>query len=205
MADKFKNLKKLPAEPAARLLANAQVKLKTKITAPASAPIPAVLAELDAAEGIPARIDTLRLLSVALPPRESVWWACLAARDYLGEKAKPTKALEAAEAWVYRPGEETRHAAIHLLEHADPDDDTMFCAMAVAYSDGTLGTGELAQIPAPPGGPATPVFAMNAKTLEGPAEIPDIEAHLRFLIDRGLDIARGGNGQIPRPTAKEKA
>lgn len=47
-----------------------------------------------------------RLLAYALPEREAVWWGCMcvghtAAQCEEGER----RALEAAEAWVWHPGE----------------------------------------------------------------------------------------------------
>ena len=84
MNERYKNMVKVPQQPAAKLLSNANVMLQTNVDAPASAPIQAVLSELDEKGEW---IDILKLLAVVLPPRERVWWACLAARDYLGPKS----------------------------------------------------------------------------------------------------------------------
>jgi hypothetical protein len=192
MSGRFENLKKIPPEPAARMLAMANSKLQTPLKSPASAPVPVVLAELEAAG---ASFDMLHLLAVALPVREATWWACLAARDLIGhDEKKPPACLAAAEDWVFRPGDETREAARLAIETADMDDETTFCAMAALYSDGTLGPGDLKEYPAPPNALAASVTAMNLKAL---AAFPDeAEAHLDLLIERGLDIARGGNGRV---------
>ncbi|OZA10157.1 MAG: hypothetical protein B7Y02_11245, partial [Rhodobacterales bacterium 17-64-5] len=85
MSERFSGLTKLIRQPAARLLAHANAELDTELTSPASASVEVVLAELDQKGAV---IDMLRLLSVALPPRERVWWACLAARDSLAPGAK---------------------------------------------------------------------------------------------------------------------
>ena len=188
---RFADLKKVPRQPAARLLALANARLNTPLTAPASAPVETVLAEL-AEKG--AVVDMLRLLSVALPPRERVWWSCLAARDVLGPGAEPTPPLKAAEAWVFKPGEETREAARAALELAEVDDDTVHCATGVLYCDGTLGPGALAEHAAPPGAAETCAFAMNVIALGSrPDAFPDFG---QLLVDRALDIARGGSGRI---------
>jgi hypothetical protein len=195
MTQRFADLKKVSKEPAARLLAGANARLKTPLKAPVAAPVSVVLAELEEAG---AWIDMLRLLSVALPPRERVWWACLAGRDVVeAEKgAGATRLpppLAAAEAWVFKPSDAARDAARAAAEMAEPFDDTSLCATAVIFFDGTLGTGALAQQPAPPGVAQAAVFGMNLLSLG--LEGQDFAAAANRLIDRALDIARGGNGR----------
>ncbi len=192
MNPRFENLKKLPAEPAAKLLANANTKLQTKLAAPASAPVGAVLKELDEKS---AKIDILRLLSVAIPPREATWWACLAARDLIGgPDVKPVPPpLATAERWVFKPTQENRQLAREAFEGAEMDDDTAYCAMAALYADGTLGPGDMNQHPAPPNGVSAAVLAMNMIAMR--ANVERMQVYLDILIDRGLDIARGGNGK----------
>lgn len=192
MNKRFENLKKIPAEPAARMLAMANTKLQTPISAPASAAIDIVLKELDAKN---AKIDILRLLSVALPPREATWWACLAGHDLIGPDPKIVPPpLACAERWVFKPSEENRIAVRDAYETADMDDDTSFCAMAALYADGTLGPGDMNQTPAPPNGVSAAVFAMNLLSMK--MNVERMQLHLDILIDRALDIARGGSGRV---------
>lgn len=192
MSKRFENLKKIPPEPAAKLLSNANTRLQTKLTAPVSASVSAVLTELGEKA---AKIDMLRLLSVALPPREATWWACLAARDLIGADAKVVPPpLAAAERWVFKPTQENRDMARQCFEGADQDDDTAYCAMAALYADGTLGPGEMNQHPAPPNGVSAAVFAMNLIAMR--ANVARMQPYLDILIDRGLDIGRGGNGRV---------
>lgn len=192
MTKRFENLKKIPSEPAARMLAMANTKLQTPIVAPASAPIDVVLQELEAKA---AKIDMLRLLSVALPPREATWWACLAGHDLIGVDPKMIPPpLACAERWVFKPTEENRIAARDAFETADMDDDTTYCAMAALYADGTLGPGDLNQTPAPPNGVSAAAFAMNLLSMK--MNVERMQLHLDILIDRALDIARGGNGRV---------
>lgn len=189
---RFADLKKIPAEPAARMLSTANLKLQTEIKAPASASVPEVLTELDEAGAI---FDELLLLAVALPKREATWWGCLAARDLVGQDVDPVPAsLGAAEAWVFKPTDENREAARAAMEVADIDDDTSLCAMAAFYGDGTLGPGELAEHPAPPAAVAAAVFGINMKSLD--ANSDRMQEHATLLIDRALNIARGGNGSV---------
>jgi hypothetical protein len=194
MDARFANLKKIPREPAARLLAGANARLSTPLKAAASAPIETVLEELNTAG---ATFDMLRLLAVALPPRERIWWACLAARDLLGPGAEAPASLSAAEAWVFKPTDANREAARAAAEAAEVGDDTSLCGTAVAMNDGRLGTGDMAEHAAPPGAAATAVFGMAMLALSRNPE--DHVARGRILIDRALDIARGGNGRLERP------
>lgn len=192
MSKRFENLKKIPPEPAARMLAMANTKLQTPISAPASAPVDVVLTEL---EQKAAQIDILRLLAVALPPREATWWACLAARDLIGEDAKTVPIpLACAERWVFKPTEENRIAARDAFETAEMDDDTTFCAMAALYAEGTLGPGDMNDTPAPPNALGAAVLAMNM--IAAKARADTFKTYVDILIDRGLDIARGGNGRV---------
>ncbi|NNE52756.1 MAG: hypothetical protein HKN30_10175 [Sulfitobacter sp.] len=199
MQERFKNLTKLSSEPAAKILAAQNARLETQLAAPASAPIDEVLSELAEKD---APVDMLRLLSAVLPPRERVWWACLAARDIIGsgpENATPS--LKAAEDWVFKPTEENRAAAVASLDYAPVEDDTVHCALSVMYADGTLGPGELAQHPGPPGGSSVTAFAMNIEALGRKMELFD--DYVEVLIDRALDIARGGSGKIDVPVMEE--
>jgi hypothetical protein len=165
-----------------------------------------VLGELaDAA----AWLDVMQLLAAALPPRQAVWWACLAARDLTGPdltgggKEVP-RPLAAAEAWVFQPNDDSRAAAKQAIDTAAANDDTVYCAIAALYAAGTLGPGEFADFPAPPNAVAAMVQTMNM--LSARANSARFDDHLQMLIDRGLDIARGGNGNVdPREPAPARA
>lgn len=199
MSERFNDLIKLSPDPAAKQLSLANAELKTKLEAKASASPVEVLAELEAKE---AWLDMLQLMAVLLPPRERVWWACLAARDAVGPKSKDDPLpLTTAEAWVFKPDEDHRIAAQQSLDTAKPADKTKHCARAVLFFDGTLGPGDLAQHPAPQGVAASSAFAMNLVALKACSDTFD--AHMQVLIDRALDIARGGNGRV-EPTADGK-
>ena len=188
---RFIRMVKIPNEPAARLLAAANARIVEKTGLPAIAGVAEVLEALDERD---AHIDILRLLSVALPPRERVWWACLSARDILstGEGAVPLT-LTAAEAWVRNPGDETKAAVRQALDAAPVHDDLSLCATAAVFADGTMGAGDLAKLPAPPGASEAAVFAMNIMCIARCAKQFEIEAER--LIDRAVDIAQGGNGK----------
>ncbi|MEM1432280.1 MAG: hypothetical protein AAGG09_22715 [Pseudomonadota bacterium] len=186
--DRFENLKKIPPGPAARLLADANLKLDTELDAPVSAPASEVLKELEEKGAL---VDMLKLISAALPPRECVWWACLAAHDVPAKETSPI--LKAAEKWVFQPTKENREALQAVIQLAGPDDDQALCGTAAFYGDGTLGTGDLETEPAPVGVVAAMSLGQNFLCLK---DRDDDQEHMRVLIDRGLDIARGGNGRL---------
>lgn len=200
MNTRFADLKKVPNQPAVRLLALANTKLETKLKAPANAPVDVVMAELEQADAV---VDMLRLMSAALPARERVWWACLAARDVVGpdpEVVPPP--LLAAESWVRKPSDGARDAARIAVENADIDDDTVLSANAVVYCDDKLGTGELAQYDAPVGASQICAFGINIHAMGTGDDVMKMAHH---LIDRAVDIARGGNGDIKLAMDKEAA
>lgn len=200
MSDRFADLKKIPDQPAARLLAAENAKLKTELNAPANTPVVELLAKLEEVE---AHVDMIRLLSVSLPARECVWWACIAGRDLLGPGGK-SPCLSAAEAWVFEPTDPMRDKLQTVLESGSTGDPTSLCATAAYYAPGNLGPGDLQKQPAPVGVVAACCFGINLKTLKLG---PDTKTRFNLIIDRALDIARGGNGQVelPKPTEEETA
>ena len=111
--------------------------------------------------------------------------------------------LAAAETWVFEPNETNREAVFHALQDTDPGDDTVHCGSAALYYNGTLGTGDMAEHPAPPGGAELSAFVMNVVALGHHSD--KFDSHMQLLIDRALDIARGGNGRVdPAPSEKEE-
>ena len=194
----FDDLRKIPPQPAARMLAAAGARLSTRLVAPASAPVSAVLAELADKQAL---FDMLYLMAVVLPGREAVWWACLAARDMVPE-GQTTPSLAAAEAWVFKPDADNRATAQRAMEAAGPDDETVYCAMAAVYADGRMGTGALADQPAPPAAVPAAVLTMNLKALDWVGQ--GTVDHGWTLLARALDIARGGNGHVTAEPPKAR-
>ncbi len=192
MNKRYQGLVKLPSEPFAKVMAQANIHIKTQLDCPASAKAEVALAELEEKE---AWVDLLMSIATLLPGRERVWWACLAARDFIGPKSdKDPAPLSAAEAWVFQTTDENLNIVSSALDHAYVDDDTTHCAVSALYANGQLGPGDLAQHPAPAGASEAAAFAMNLVALN---ELSDkFEVHMQLLIDRALDIARGGNGRV---------
>jgi hypothetical protein len=140
--------------------------------------------------------DAVRFLAGALPRREAVWWACTAARIALQPEAKPAvvAALDAAEAWVFRPTEETRRATKDKAEAARLDNPAAWSAMAAFWSGGSISDA---------GGPAVepdakllPVAVSGAVMFAAVQRDPiRAEEHYQVLLAAGLDIADGGTGR----------
>ena len=169
-----------------------RAKLTSRPVVPPEVDVPTLLRELEAEYQ---HVDIVRVLGAVLPTREGIWWACLAGRDIVGVDSKSVPAtLATAEAWVFDPKEAHREAARAALDAADTDDPTELCAMAVAMRDGKLGPGKLSDYDAPTGATAMAIFGMNLLACgHNPEAFP---THLQVVIERGLDIARGGDGRI---------
>ena len=191
--DRYEGLKKLPVEPALDCLAKKQAKLELPAETPPEIGFGDLLADLEGREDYQ---QAMKVLAHGLPPREAVWWGCLGARDELGldQEAEAPPALAAAEAWVMKPTEETRQAAFDLIETEKLPKTARLCAMVAVYAEGTMGPGVMADVDTPPNAIGDMVFGVMMKaTYRDPKQaIPSA----RHLLDRGMDIAKGGNGQV---------
>lgn len=140
--------------------------------------------------------DAARFLAFALPRREAVWWACLCAREVLPVGAKPEvmAALEAAEAWVYKPLEENRRAAMARAEATGFASPCSWAAVGAFWSAGSLGPPDLPAVP--PGPELTGTAVSGAITMAAVQTEPEhAEAKYRRFLDYGLDLANGGTGR----------
>jgi hypothetical protein len=141
-------------------------------------------------------VDGIRFLAHALPPREAVWWACLAARAALiaGDPAAQA-ALEAAEAWVYQPDEDHRRVAMAAAAALANNNPARWAATAAAWTGGSLAPPEAPIVP--PGATLTGQAAAGAVLLAAVQSEPEAapDRHRR-AIAQALDIARGGSGRI---------
>lgn len=195
--DPFAGLKKLPETPAQALADAAEIEFSVPIEGEETTPADALrqFAEADKPG------DQIRMLALALPPREGVWWACVCMRDML--PAAPVKmpdCLTTAEAWVYKPNAETREAAHKAAQAARPSDDTQIVATAAVYAAGTMGPGDLDAMPLQAGAFAN-VLAGAVLTAMANAREELAERMPGLVIERGLDIARGGNGRLETEAA----
>lgn len=141
--------------------------------------------------------DAVKFLSQALPRREGVWWACLAARTaaaVVAPRPIDTAALEAAETWVFKPTEENRRAAMEKAQAAEFNSPAAWAAVAAFWSAGSM---------APPGQPVVPPAphlagrAVTGSVMLAAAQGDATAATQRYtrFIASGLDIGAGGNGK----------
>jgi len=144
-------------------------------------------------------LDVIKFIAHALPKRESVWWACLAAK-YQFESIKEDKedyllAMDAAELWVRKPTEQNRRSAEELSIKTEYKHAASWAAMAAFWSTGSV---------TKPGDPEVPpqpyLFAhavAGAVSLAGALTNPEKpEDGFKQLIAQGLDLAYGGNGEL---------
>ncbi|MBL8834635.1 MAG: hypothetical protein JNL66_00245 [Alphaproteobacteria bacterium] len=144
--------------------------------------------------------DAVRVLAVSLMPREAVWWAALAAHAAMAVMRKPgdADALAAAEAWVYKPTEENRRAAMAKAQSTQFDSAGAWAAVAAFWSGGSMAPPNAPVVPPPPFLIARAVI--GAVTLAAVAGPPDkIPGRYAQLVAQGIDIAAGGNGRIAAP------
>ena len=142
--------------------------------------------------------DAIRWLAQGLKPRESVWWACLAARAYIEwGHALPEPdlaALTAAETWVFKPEEDNRRAAMAKAQETGYQSPASWAAIAAFWSGGSMAPPDAPSVPPPQHLIGRAVWgAVMIATNSGPP--PELGQRQKQLLDQGLDIARGGNGR----------
>ena len=140
--------------------------------------------------------DAIRFLAFALPIREAVWWACVAVHGTVRSPGElETKCVQRAAAWVYEPGEDRRRACMEVAEAAKFEGAAAYVALSVFWSGGSLAPEGLPDaLPDPRLGPIGAAAAILLALSAGdPAGL-----HKRFtaVMQRGLDIANGGNGWL---------
>ncbi len=139
--------------------------------------------------------DAIRFLAYALPHREGVWWACLAARTSLAPDTPPGHAetIAAAEEWVYHPSDEARRAAFAAAEKIGFKSPAAYAGLAAFWSGGSLAPPGLPEIPPDPA--LCPTAVSSAVLLAAVVREPHkAEGKYRAFLTSGVDIANGGNG-----------
>jgi hypothetical protein len=125
-----------------------------------------------------------------------VWWACLAARATARPNAPASAeaALAAAEAWVYKPTEENRRAAMALAEAAEFNGPASWAAVGAFWSAGSMAPPEAPVVP--PGETLTAAAVTGAVILAAVQQEPEkAEQRYREFLEQGVDIAMGGSGR----------
>jgi hypothetical protein len=145
--------------------------------------------------------DAIEFLARALPKREAVWWSGLCAREVLPQEAPPPKlvaAVQAAEAWVYRPTEENRRKAQQSAEAITKSHPAQWTAMGAFWSGGSMAPADVPEVKPPEQATARAV----AGAIVMAATVDPMQAQERFarFLNYGVDIANGGTGRPPAKT-----
>lgn len=142
-------------------------------------------------------LDAIKLLAHGLPKRESVWWSCLAARAVLKPDTDEVNinALIAAEAWAKNPSEENRLRCRDLGEKTKHKTAASWAATAACWSTGSMAAEGEPEIQAPEYLFAHAVAgAVSIAATE--ADSDNLEEQYQIFLNQGIDLARGGNGQV---------
>lgn len=141
--------------------------------------------------------DAVAFLAHGLPKREAVWWACLCVRSALGDphQARDLEILGLAEAWVQDPSDSNRRAAMAAAEASEFKTPACWAAVAAFWSGGSLAPADLPEVPPADNltGKAVVAAVMMAVAVGDPDKMAE---RYRQLLARGVDIARGGNGNV---------
>ncbi len=141
-------------------------------------------------------VDAVYFLAHALPKREATWWACLCARQAWTEKTPENeiKAVELAEAWVYKPTEDNRILILPITEELTYKTATSWAVMAAFWSGDDISPVPQAIIPPPEKLYAKAVIGavLLSATQEKASKVNE---NYRLFLQQGINIANGGNGR----------
>jgi hypothetical protein len=140
--------------------------------------------------------DAVGVMAHGLPKREAVWWACVVARTLVDQDTSPgvVAALDAAEAWVFRPTEETRRAAMERAQATAFDHPGVWAAVGAFWSGGSMAPPDLPAVP--PADHLTGVAVVGAVVLTAVKRQPELAPEkLKGFLLQAIDIANGGNGR----------
>jgi hypothetical protein len=138
-------------------------------------------------------MEGLQFMVYALPKREAVWLACLAARSVAIKTEEDSAALAAVEKWVFEPSVQT-----HQPLRAAAEATGMSTASGMAAAAGSWAEGSLTSkgVSVPPPDDLTPKAVWAAILLTVSKNHPDnlVEGH-RIFLNKAINIAEGGSGQ----------
>jgi hypothetical protein len=155
-------------------------------------------AGLDRLAGAGRHSDAVRLAAHALPKREAVWWACMCARAVPDPKlpAEDAAAIEAAEAWVRRPDDPSRRAAMEAAQKTGFRSAEAWAAVAAFWSGGSMSPA--GQPDVPPADHLCGVAVGGAVVLAAVRVKPErADARFARVLESARAIAAGGAGRLP--------
>lgn len=135
--------------------------------------------------------DCLYFLAYALPKRLGVWWLtqCIRAAESLKSEGDPAM-LEATEAWVKSPNDETRRTAMKLAEDLEMATPAALAGASVFFTHGSLGPANTPEVPAPDNvaGIGIGGGAILAAVIHSPEKAPE---RRRRFVDLALKVSSG--------------
>ena len=153
---------------------------------------------LDRLERAGLLIEATRLVAHALPAREAVWWACACSRHSAASGANPateTAIRDAAEAWVRKPSDELRRAAMKKAEEAGFGSPEAWAAVAAFWSGDSMAPPEAPKVPPQPHFTGLAV-AGSVALAAARGRATRREARLKQFLGAAKDIAAGGAGRL---------
>lgn len=151
--------------------------------------------------------DAVRFLAFALPKREAVWWACVTARsDQTQSTEAQEECLERAVAWVYEPTDAKRRICMEAAEDAQFEGAAAYAALAAFWSGGSLAPENMPEVLPDPSLAAIGVGASVLLAITD-GDPKRLEERFEAAMQRGIDIANGGNGRLEtdRPPRKVRS
>ena len=141
--------------------------------------------------------DAINFLANALPKREAVWWACLCARQTLNNEAPANdiKAIELAEAWVYKPVQAVCEPTYSAAIATEFKTAAGWAALAAFWSGENISPSKEAIVP--------PSVDLTGKAVNGAVTLSavltndpkKITENYQLFLEKGIEIACGGNGR----------
>ncbi len=155
------------------------------------------VAALQALEAADLLTEAARLTAHALPKREAVWWACMCARHTALAAMPPAdqRALEDAEAWVFKGEDSLRRRAFEHAQESNFASPEAWAGVAAFWSGDSMAPLGQANVPPASHLAATAVAgSVLLAAVRDPAERR--AARLSRFLASARDIAAGGTGRL---------
>ena len=140
--------------------------------------------------------DAVSFVAYALPKREATWWACQCVRSCLNDQSIATdkKAIELAEAWVYKPTSENCRSNYQAAEATEFKTPAGWAAMAAFWSGDNISLVENTIVVPDKDLTAKAVIGavMMAAVLDGAETVKE---KYQLFMRQGIDIASGSDGR----------
>ncbi len=156
------------------------------------------VAALQALEAADLLTEAARLTAHALPRREAVWWACMCARHTAPAAMPPAdqRALEDAEAWVFKGEDALRRRAFEHAQESNFATPEAWAGVAAFWSGDSMAP--LGQASVPPAPHLAGTAVAGSVLLAAVRDPVDRRAaRLGRFLASARDIAAGGTGRLP--------